>query len=751
MGLGDPDYCELHVTIKDYFTKKPYVDSVTGLTTLDMPYEACEYAETMYESQGHQQSTAKVVFPSIVERPDLRGLLQKIKDCARVEIYNFQPDSGDPVFSGYVVPEGISEQDGRLEISVHDSLEPAKWQHVKRYEETSAPVSQLYQRALSQWVDLINDDFSLPLSGTGDLYVRGDGILGVKPGYSGNYNPGTYGGGAQQLVVPRSGDVYLLEGWFTFNHDLTIAAGFSNAVIMQLGLQGVATFERRYSYTDSGAVTYTGSSMLGQTIIIGTGPTAINSNLGTHDRPVGWVGQFIAEPFPARHQLGLLCKFDDKNLTVAVIVDGLTTNVFTWPWTYSSTQLAPTVYMQSDAPLSTVTCSRLRFRKLVPFVRPAARFVPQTSDSVYFMPNNEDGLSFLDLWLQKDNSEVRLIPKPWPQLDLIELDQVGTLGINASARIGYDELAGSAVSTSPSTAETEVGTFATTPPFRFEEGYNFAAVPQRQARSLVHANEVLRLGSGQSDSQSQSDSFSSKEQGDPSRLIAASYPPIEIIVNDDRVGIPGLNQQLGDQEQLTRIDTTPNLQVDIVSSIEDAFRWRSGDSVWTITRSLLNNVEQSMRVMQVSHQAGNPNRQVMLGRLEQDPERLQLMRRAMVMSWLYEQSGSSALTYVYPYVGAIAAGATSTAFIVTLDRLTTGTAVISAGLHWFSLEAPITDLQPIVNGAVANPTHAAGTDSGFIDLTSWFSYVGSYSLAFKNTGAGTHNLQGAFLVLRIKI
>src|SRR5579872_3339085 len=145
MASPDLDFCELHVSLLDYYTQKPYVDS-SGLTTRDLPCEAIEFVDQMYEPRAHQLSTVRITLPSLLAFPELRPLLQKVKEGNRVELYNFQPDCGDPIFAGYISPNGISEENGSLVIDAQDALSQLSWQHVRRYEIYDDPVPNFYTR-----------------------------------------------------------------------------------------------------------------------------------------------------------------------------------------------------------------------------------------------------------------------------------------------------------------------------------------------------------------------------------------------------------------------------------------------------------------------------------------------------------------------------------------------------------------------------------------------------------------------------
>src|SRR5579871_3125829 len=117
----DLDLCESHVSIKNYFTRQPYV-TADGQTSLDIPLESCEWTEVMYEAKVNEISTGKITLPSLIAFPELRPLLQQIKEGDRVEIFDKQPDAGDPVMAGFIPPNGIEEQDGKTILNFEDTL-----------------------------------------------------------------------------------------------------------------------------------------------------------------------------------------------------------------------------------------------------------------------------------------------------------------------------------------------------------------------------------------------------------------------------------------------------------------------------------------------------------------------------------------------------------------------------------------------------------------------------------------------------
>src|SRR5713226_3602811 len=102
---ADLDYADLHLSVRNGISKQPYIDA-SGLVSLDMPFESIEWTDIMYEAKVAEIPTAKVTLPSLIFEPGLRPLLQNIQEGDRVEIYAIQPDCGDPVFAGFIPPNG---------------------------------------------------------------------------------------------------------------------------------------------------------------------------------------------------------------------------------------------------------------------------------------------------------------------------------------------------------------------------------------------------------------------------------------------------------------------------------------------------------------------------------------------------------------------------------------------------------------------------------------------------------------------
>src|SRR5579859_2577885 len=135
---ADLDVVEAHVSIKNGLTKLPYVTS-DGRTSLDIPVESVEWTDVMFEAKVGDISNGRIVLPSLIAFPELRTLLQNIKEGDRVEIFDKQPDAGDPVFAGFIAQEGITEQDGRVMLEFQDTLTQLRWQHIRRIETLVGP------------------------------------------------------------------------------------------------------------------------------------------------------------------------------------------------------------------------------------------------------------------------------------------------------------------------------------------------------------------------------------------------------------------------------------------------------------------------------------------------------------------------------------------------------------------------------------------------------------------------------------
>ncbi|HEV2036943.1 MAG TPA: hypothetical protein VGU71_22555 [Candidatus Dormibacteraeota bacterium] len=754
---ADLDYTDLHLSIRNAITRQPYITS-DGQISLDMRYESIDWTDIMNEAKVTEIPSAKIVLPSLIAEPGLRPLLQKIQEGDRVELYNSQPDCGDPVLAAFIPPNGISEQDGKTILDVHDTLTQLRWQHLRRFEYLTGNASQLYDRARSIWVDQVNEDFSsatwpndytFATNGQGTL-LNGGGFWQVTgPANSGNHGVWMQSKMPSGGFALQPGDVYLLEA------DITFFTAFATSAFCEAEL-------------------------------------AIARNGGTFPDPsqvgslVGFANNASSSPTSTRTNFA---RINALNVTAYTWVDNINTDVATGGFNpqFGTTALAswpmPVTYHIAcyivvspnfvdpgfgSSFLWSVRCRiantgdyvqirNWRARKLVPALLRAGRFNPQTTDALTYQPNNEENLQFLQLIAEKDNAEYRPIYRAWPQgTDELELDAAGTLGKFASRTLGYEQPPALPTEGSPQASPlpviTDAASFLTAPPFRFEEGYNLEAAPKINPRANAHANDVIRVGASSIDSQAFAEKWSPNETGRPQHSPSgAQFPYFEQITNDDRVGIQSLVASLAGFELARRIDTTPSLELAVVDELPWAFRWRVGDQVFTKTLSLRNNLEQELRVQKVQYKAGSPVRIVTLGKTDWDPTMLRVLSESMKISWLYEQSGTNPGIYVYPSVGNILTGASSPDFTIPLDQYTTGSSLVYAALHWFA-DANVLKVQPVINGnSVLLPaTSPSQTDSGLVLVTGFFQGAGTYKLHFFNNDGVTRNLTGAFLVLRIK-
>lgn len=304
---------------------------------------------------------------------------------------------------------------------------------------------------------------------------------------------------------------------------------------------------------------------------------------------------------------------------------------------------------------------------------------------------------------------------------------------------------------SPVGAGAEIGDFSSTPPFRFEEGYNLANIPGRVARQIPHGNEILKSGSGQVNSQLQAITWAVAEQGNPAKATAPTYPIFEVLSSDNRAAEIQTVQDLAAIELASVTDTTPSFQLDVLDSPQFSGKWRAGDYAFMKTQSLLSNVEQSMRIMEVEMTSGNPIKRVIVGRGKQNSDIQGLLAKDMILSWLYDQSAQSSAVLAYPYVGSIAGSALSTSWTFPLDQYTSGVHIISAKLRWFTAAGnPVSSIQAFLNGYVYT-SGGSGTDSGDVDITAKLATAQTYTLQFQNTSGSAQTLISAFVTVRIKI
>lgn len=763
MASPDLDFCELHLSIKDYATGKPFVAS-SGLTSLDLPYESIEIDDKMYEPNTSDLSTAHVVLPSLMAFPELRPLLQQIKIGSRVELYNFQPDCGRPVFAGHIPANGLTEQDGHLTLDVLDPLVQGQWQRVRRQELYNDPVSSLYDRALKRYADLVNEDFSNPTAVknayfTGTNHGGATTPLQIHTGWleapSGVTLTSYFMPNTNPLTAPPGlGDIFLFEADVTCGFQpmsvssLDNPSAFLGLVNPDMNTAGLTTS------IDSKIGFGSGFGSVGPLYSIGT--RGLGSNTGGASVTNGVIGS-------TSFHMSFWLRFVTGAVSVALFQDNVPIYQQQLPWNYPNKVLTPYVGLfTSAAAQSDVKIRNWRASRLAPYLQKAGRFNPQTSEAIYYQPNQEDLLAFLRYFVGLDNAEYRVRYNPAPQLDELELDAVGTLGSDASATLTYDQPGASpaidASSAAPFAvdADPSYGAYVVAPPFRFEEGKNLVGAPKSQPKAAPYANDIIRAGSAALDSQVFGEAWSVADVGNPVLGVAGSYPRIESLANDDRSGQTFVAEALAQNDLAIAIATTPALEFDIVDEVHTAQRWRAGDSVYVITRSLLSNVEQEMRVMQVKHTAGSPRRTVTMGRLVNDPDLQSRLARAMYNQWLYEQSGAGPLTFVFPSPGSLLAAASTATFNFGLDQFTTGPAIVSAKMHWFSDGSggvDVLSLQPVINGSGITPAspEVSSTDSGTQDVTPYFQVPGQYQWSFTNNGAATTVLLSAYLVIRIRL
>lgn len=771
------DYNELHVSVRDAFTQKPYIDSATGLSTLDLPYETCELVDVMYEPRKSTLSTARVVLPSLIRRPELRPLLQQIREGARVEIFDFQPDCGDPLLAGFIPPEGIQQSDGKPELNVTAEPVRGSWQRLRRAEQFNDTPSNLYARALSHWVDLVNEDFS---TGTAAASAYGSTPVFTDPsGFgtavwttTGYRVTGTTDGGqvtnplirAPVAVVPVPGDTYMLEAAVTLfqdwhytvdgsNNQKSTAAAFGMLFVGPdpgggLEAHPYVRADIRYAVPAANPPAFLGLANRYLTAVDPSGNVLINQQ-----QQSAFSRQ--PEPAPQAHRVALLLRFTTGTLTLCFTLDNTIVSQVATPWVYGSTlnpAFVPTVNGNGIYAL----VRRFRARKLVPYLNRGARFVAQTLDPVYYQPNNEDALSFLNLIAEKDNSEYRIDYRAWPQQDEIALDAVNTLGRDLSATLGYSQPArtpSSAGKAAPVGAIAETAAFGSwAPPMRLEEGWNLIGAPRSNPRANPHANDAFRMGSGTSDAQPFSEEWAVAEVGNPVLGIAPLYPYFESLTNDDRVGLQAVLDQVCVYDLKAKTDNVPSLTVQAVLPLPFGPAIRAGD--WSLVRtlSLITNVEQSLRLMQIRRQAGSPVAEVVLGHIDRDPAMLAMLQLDMMTTWLYEQSGSSPTVWVYPFAGAAAAGASLSTQTIMVDKFTSGSAIVGAKVHWVTNDSSAAKWQAVINGAVVTASSPpTANDSGVVDCSAFFLGAGQYSLAFQNTDSVSRTLLAAYLMVQIKI
>ena len=784
MSIVDLDYCELRVTVKNYFSSLPYIDASSGLTTMDMPYEAAEITDEMYEPKKHSLPTARVTFQSLVHRPELRPLLSLIKEGDRVEIYNFQPDCGDPVFAGYIPPGGIiSDDTGHVILEITNSLGAAQWERLRRLEVFNTNAAGYFKRAMSKWHDLLNEDFNT----TNDPNVK------VAYSTAASLNPIiTWANGSLKIQndgIPLDVSTFSIQ-------PLASASTFSLTPGTTLLFEVAATpfvFEDhspgQIMNTSFGFINGDNGDTFAANEIFGTDTSKYNSLYGFYTNYAGAGSTFYPtgyntpnfNMFPAPRPGGnqnayqvMLVVNSDSTISMSFYVNYLLMVTQVLPAPRVATNWLPWLSNTQNSYLSSMTIARWRVRVLQPWIAQAARFNPQTSDATYFQANADDNLTFFNNFAELDFSEYRVNYKAAPAFDQIELDRVGTLGAAASSTLGMDLITRSIV-TSPSAVGTEVASFTgdassmAQPPFRFEEGYNLVKVPLVQKRNLNHANLIQRLGSGTLDAQNFYETWSVVETGKPQAYnafinpapIAPQFPYFEQVVNDDRTVLPATIQRLAANDLAVATDGVPSLTITAAEQLQFGFKYRAGDNARVITRNLLSNLDQDMRIASIKYKAGDPQREIIMGKLANDPSMVGPMAQDMVESWLYNQGGSSPLAIIYPNVGSIAANAYGTDFVFPIDQFTAGTSIVSASLHWYTgAGSAVSNIQVAVAGSIIDgvfvlgtliSTGASGQDSGLVNVTGLFNNTGNYHLNVKNISGAPIVLSGLFLILKIKV
>lgn len=785
----DLDYGEYFVSIKDYFTKLPYVDSATGMTTLNLPYEELEINDIMYEpGKVSDLSNAKIVFPSLVAFPGLRTLLQNIKEGNRVEIYNFQPDAGDPVFAGFIGPNDITEEQGRLVLSIQDTLTQLRWQHLRKWEQLNTNAAGFYTRSLQTWNDWVNEDFTLSnwrsdynIVNQGYIETDGGGFLQIS-GPSGGSDYWIQSNNPAGGFTIQDGDVYLLEVDATFFTDFALGTSSS-----QLALVIAATA--------SGAVAPPAIARVGSVVLFqansGADPSfpyqrqnySLLLDAGTENQPSTFRSAITVLTYIDNVQMDASSNPAGTSNTTALatkwgvpITYHVTSIIICGPGSaaeaagtfpgFQTGSWFPSLRLRASDANDYIKVSNWRARKLSQsFVIPAGRFNAQTVDTLQYQPNNEENLQLLQLVTEKDGSEYRPIYRAWPQLDELEIDAVGTLGSYASRQLGYEQPGNLPSEGSPQVSPVPVvqdvgaffppsGAVFSSPPFRFEEGYNMTDFPTVNPKGNAHANDVIRVGAATVDSQVIAEKWSAAEVGRPQHTSAPGkvYPYFEAVTNDDRVNLQSLIGTLATYDLTRRIDPLPSLAFKAVGELPFTGKWRAGDQVYVRTQSLRTNFEQEMRMVAVKHIAGRAEREISVGRTEFDPTLLRLLKQAEQLSWLYDAAGTSPFYFVFPAanLGNIAASGTSADFTFNLDSVTPGTQITYAAIHWFA-DANVNLVQPVVNGFQLTPgSPTSNTDSGVFLITGSFAVTGQYKIHFINTDTVTRNLTAAFLILRVK-
>lgn len=784
MGIADLDLCELHLKVVNYFTSLPYVDSNSGFTTRDLPYELIEVQDDFYEPKKGALSTIKITFPSLYAKPELRPILQKIQEGDRVEVYNFQPDCGDPVIAGYIPPGGFTSDDqGRVVLDLTSTLGRGQWERLRKIETFNTNTAGYMSRLMSAWFDVLNEDFDLTndpnvakaylivSAGTGQTAFSQGQVLINTNGVSNTYTSTLTPLSAQTPSITLSpGSTFLIEALATPT-DGQLAAP-ANGTTWSLGL------------VNSNNDTIGANEVMGEN----TGSQwwdnfgfNINYNGVATYYPNGYqspnAGVLPTKPGGTQHAYSILLQVQaNGTINAYYYLDYLLMTAQTLPAPRSQSGWSPWISATCPGTQASLIVSKWRVRELQPWIAQAPRFNPQNAASYYFQANADDYLTAINNVVELDYSEYRLIYKAAPNKDQLELDAVGSLGTNASNVLGLQQST-NALRASPFGAGVEKGLFTADassgimPPFRAEEGYNLAKAPIYNRKQLNHANLIQRLGSGTLDGQNFFETWSVKETGKPQAVnatqnpapIAALFPYFESVQNDDRTVLPATIQSLALNDLKQSTDTTPSLTVQMLEQLPYAFQYRPGDTIRLRTLSLLNNLDQDMRIMSIRYRSGDPTREIVLGKHENDPSMIALLSMDMQEAWLYSQAGSSPLVIIYPYASqSVAANSVGTDFQFPIDQFTGGTALVSAKVHWFTQDGSAASnfqfaisnstLQTGVNlGVLVSAQSPSGADSGLVDITSILNATGNYHMAPYNNSGSAHIIGGLFLILKVKI
>jgi hypothetical protein len=458
----DLDLAEYYVTVRNWSTLQPYIDTQNGRTTQAMPYEAVEIQDLMYEANANSKtitpSSAKITLPSLYDQYELKTLFQNIQFGDRVEIFNFQPDCGDPIFAGYIPSEGITQDGGKLSIDVLDPFVRGQWHHVKKIEQFNDVVANLYTRGLASWVEVVNEDFSQNVNYT-TYYVNNAQAVGyTTAGGSGSAAIGngsfTLSGSldadsvytAHQLQYPKAtgyslnaGDTFLIDVDVTLNNDFHVLSTTQQYAFLLMGITGLPQILLRqtlagasFPTAPSGNATQQSVSSIVSAVDV-NGASSTSTLIGAPSLYVG--GNSLL------HRCQMLLRIDASGYGVATFfVDqmpvGTTKKFLCAPASGVFFELGAIIWGSGTS----VVIDSWRVRKLSPYLAKSPRFKPQSSDVVYYQANNEQCSDFFALWLQKDNTEYRINYRAAPQVDTVDVDLIGTLGINASQQLGYEQV-----------------------------------------------------------------------------------------------------------------------------------------------------------------------------------------------------------------------------------------------------------------------------------------------------------------------